>query len=62
MAEMCLGMLLCLCVYTIEKATSSPGEGVEECGIKAIHVILTFFDFVCKNKLDRNRHVIEQKL
>lgn len=62
MAKMCLGMLLCLCVQRIEKATSSSGEGVEECGIKAIHVILTFLDFVYKNKLDRNRQVIEQKL
>jgi hypothetical protein len=51
-----------MCVKNREKATSSSKEGVEECGIKAIHVILTFLDFVCRNKPDRNRHVIEQKL
>lgn len=52
-----------MCVYNWESHLNLGREGVEECGIKAIHVILTFFfDFLCKNKLDRNRHVIEQKL
>lgn len=35
---------------------------LEKCGIKVIHVMFRYFLSVYKNKLDRKRQVIEQKL